>query len=357
MSEQESRSRRAKSNGGPSDAEILRRTSRTFALSIRVLPRRLRAPVEIAYLLARAGDTIADTRLVPLDARAARLRALRDAVETGGHLDAPVAEAGGGESRAADAVAAAERALLSRIDELLVRQRALPSDDREDVARVVARLVSTMEWELATFAGASAERPKALPDAATLIEYTEGIAGCVGTFWTRLVDRHVRPWPPARAAALEVEGRRFGRGLQLVNVLRDVPRDLERGHVYLPADELRAVGIGPADLADPASLPALRPVLKRWSATSRRGLVSGLVYAAHLPVARWGLRVATALPAPLGLETLEALWTDEGWLDPRSPIRIGRGRVRKLLAACALLCVCPRGPLRLARSGTRRRLI
>src|SRR3954466_2928350 len=43
--------------GGP----LLASVSRSFYLTIRILPAALRAPIGLAYLLARASDTIADT--------------------------------------------------------------------------------------------------------------------------------------------------------------------------------------------------------------------------------------------------------------------------------------------------------
>ena len=46
---------------------LLKRVSRAFYLSIRVLPEPVRRPVGLAYLLARAADTIADTAAVPPD--------------------------------------------------------------------------------------------------------------------------------------------------------------------------------------------------------------------------------------------------------------------------------------------------
>ena len=41
---------------------LLRRVSRSFYLTLRVLPATLRTPIGLAYLLARAADTLADTR-------------------------------------------------------------------------------------------------------------------------------------------------------------------------------------------------------------------------------------------------------------------------------------------------------
>ena len=56
-----------------SDA-ILARVSRSFYLSIRVLPRKLRDPVSLGYLLAHASDTIADTADIPIELRAENLK-------------------------------------------------------------------------------------------------------------------------------------------------------------------------------------------------------------------------------------------------------------------------------------------
>ena len=43
-------------------------------------------------------------------------------------------------------------------------------------------------------------------------------------------------------------GVRFGKALQLTNVLRDVPKDLRIGRCYLPLDELTAAGVKPEDV-------------------------------------------------------------------------------------------------------------
>ena len=54
---------------------ILKSVSRSFYLTIRFLPQPLREPVSLAYLLARATDTMADTVAIPA---ALRLTTLRD---------------------------------------------------------------------------------------------------------------------------------------------------------------------------------------------------------------------------------------------------------------------------------------
>ena len=59
--------------------DVLRRVSRSFYLSLRILPGSLREPIGLAYLLARAADTVADTRVLPRAERLGHLEALRAA--------------------------------------------------------------------------------------------------------------------------------------------------------------------------------------------------------------------------------------------------------------------------------------
>src|SRR6202011_4516770 len=60
---------------------ILASVSRSFYLSIRLLPKKLRDPVSLGYLLARASDTIADTADVPIDLRTENLRLLARGIQ------------------------------------------------------------------------------------------------------------------------------------------------------------------------------------------------------------------------------------------------------------------------------------
>ena len=59
-------------------------------------------------------------------------------------------------------------------------------------------------------------------------DYTYRVAGCVGEFWTRLCRAHLFPRAVVDDAMLLRDGIRFGKGLQLVNILRDIPADLRR---------------------------------------------------------------------------------------------------------------------------------
>jgi squalene synthase HpnC len=89
-------------------------------------------------------------------------------------------------------------------------------------------------------------------------------------------------------------------GLQLVNFLQDVPRDLELGRIYLPAEDRRRFGVSVLDRPDPHLTELLR-----FEAERARGLLAG----GRVLQARIGGRVgrAVGLFARGGLAALEAL--------------------------------------------------
>src|SRR6266699_2522820 len=59
---------------------LLKQVSRSFYLTLRVLPGAIRPQIELAYLLARATDTIADTEIIPVETRLQALDALRERI-------------------------------------------------------------------------------------------------------------------------------------------------------------------------------------------------------------------------------------------------------------------------------------
>lgn len=329
--------------------EVVRRTSRSFALSMRALPRPMRGPVELAYLLARAGDTWADSLAIPVGVRTAALSALRAALggDPGGLPSFPG-------TTTPDAVSRAELDLLDSLPVLLEELRDWPEADRLDIVAVVDELLATMVEELRVLGAGTREHPRCLPDRAALIRYTEGIAGCVGVFWTRLVARHVEGAFEGRLSDAERLGRHYGRGLQLVNVLRDIPRDLERGRVFLPAADLALAGVDPSRLDEPTTRAQAGPLIGELVTESRRGLVSGLDYAASLPPRAFALRFATALPAAIGLATLDRLESAQRDGLARQAAKIGKTQLVFAMLATALACLWPAGPKRLGAAAKRR---
>lgn len=311
--------------------DLLRQVSRSFYLSLAILPSALRAPMGLAYLLARAADTVADTRLIERGERLRHLETLRQAF-AGQRADV------GALARACAPHQArlAERRLLERAAEAVAALETLEPDDRAQVRRVLATLTSGMVFDLQRFPGEDASTITALATVAELDRYTYLVAGCVGEFWTALHLAHrprLRGWD---AAAMSEQGVRFGKALQITNVLRDVPADLRSGRCYLPADELAALGLSPADLLDPARTPRARPLLRSLHEWAAGHYEAAWRYTLAIPRLEWRMRLACAWPLLIGLHTLVALRRHPDPLGATAAIKIPRSAVRRILARSTL---------------------
>ena len=306
---------------------LLKRVSRSFYLSLAVRPAAVRPTIGLAYLLARATDTIADTRLIDRASRIAHLETVRAALRDpdGGRL-ATVAH-----TIAAPQALPAERSLLERLPEAIAALRALPEADRARVRVVLETIVEGQIQDLRVFPGEDKGKLAALETAADLDRYTYLVAGCVGEFWTDVHVAHrprLRRWELPRMRALGV---RLGKALQLTNVLRDVPRDLRQGRCYLPRQELARLGLEPADLLDPARAEAARPLLTAWLHVALDHYEAGWQYTFAIPRREARMRLACAWPLLIGLRTLDLLAASPNWLDPAVTLKVPRVRVYGLM--------------------------
>ena len=289
---------------------VLRDVSRSFYLSLRVLPRGFREPASLGYLLARLSDTIADAGSVPLKERKTLLEKLRLGLADSGD-ERGRSELFGQLAELADMPgwSAGEATLLRRSGEVVNWFDVQEPAERDLVSGVVSTIISGQAWDLTRFEDGRVIR---LEEDAELDEYTYRVAGCVGEFWTRLGALERGAFARADFEEMMRLGRSYGQGLQLVNILRDLSEDWERGRCYLPGPETSS----PEDV--------LRD-RQRWQKLAEERLRCGLEYCRQLRGRRLGF--ASGLPALLGLLTLQRL-SEAGWEDLRGTVKVTRAEVR-----------------------------
>ena len=231
-------------------ADLLKDVSRSFYLTIRVLPGPVRGPIRLAYLLARAADTIADTGILPSSVRLNHLKRFRARLDHRGPEPSPAFT--GFADPPLDG-GSAETHLLQAVPHLFGALETMPDSDRRNVEKTVGTLIRGMEFDLTAFPAPESGRIGALDTMAELDRYTYLVAGCVGEFWTDVMIAHdpaVRNWDRERMVDLGV---RFGNALQMTNIIRDMPRDLRVGRCYVPREMLESVDLTPEDLLSPAA--------------------------------------------------------------------------------------------------------
>jgi farnesyl-diphosphate farnesyltransferase len=288
--------------------DLLRRVSRSFYLTLRLLPAPVRGTMSLTYLLARTSDTLADSGNVSADRRHEALNHFRD------DLNSYRSEAGW-----PDIVPdhEGERELLCRWPELMAWFWALERDDRRLMREVLAHIV---EGQTADIERKSIESEEALD------RYTYQVAGSVGEFWTRLCAAKLPRFARLPLDELIPLAVRFGKGLQLVNIIRDVPTDAAAGRSYLP------------DASAHAPPEARWAGARRWVSRAREHIECGRRYAAGIRGLR--IRMAVAIPLELAHATLDLIEAT-GPSAMSVPVKVPRQRVRRLMLAAAMRAMAP----------------
>ena len=198
---------------------LLKKLARTFALSLRILPAPIRPALSLAYMLARASDSIADASTAPSFQRLALLRALPDSYP---------------EKSPDLGLKGDERDLVMRLPDLLKALEALP--DSADIKAAWRVILRGQIFDLERFEPSADGAPSKPLSPEELVEYTQLVAGSVGEFWTRMCFRHIPDYAAKPLDEMLTLAKIFGQGLQMVNILRDRRRDADSGRVYIPDD-------------------------------------------------------------------------------------------------------------------------
>jgi len=294
------------------DGALVKGVSRSFYLTLRLLPSNIREVISLGYLLARASDTIADTANLNWERRRECLGIYNDDCIKGKaspDLLKVVAESFTQQKHKG------ERILMAQMESVLSAINVFSLEEQEILKKLIETIIQGQLWDLEYFQGR--DRIKAVKSEEQLDHYTYQVAGCVGEFWT-LVLVHHGYLSLSQKDQMVIKGVNYGKGLQLTNIVRDIGEDFANGRGYIPeAGE---------------SLEGILILSEKWIDRAKDYLQDGIEYAKVLPKGR--LRVATELPAKLGVETLELL--ENSTLEDRATqkVKISRRVVFKELAKC-----------------------
>ena len=318
--------------------DLLKQVSRLFYTTLVVVPANVRDQVSLAYLFARAADTITDTELIDRSRRQSFLNRLREQF-VGDQIDwaqiRTIQQAMGPLQQDS-----AERTLLERLNECFRLFLTCSPDDRCRIQRVVTTLTQGMEMDLTVFAGASVADLSALKTLDDLDRYTYHVAGCVGEFWTDLMCTHRKALANWNLPQMSEIGVRFGKGLQLTNIIKDIAHDLQKGRCYIPETMLTEVGLKPQDLLDQNNLPRFRPVLRKLIRLAIEHLDQGWLYTMAIPRYETRLRLACMWPILSAGESLKLVMNSPDLLNPAVRVKIPRSRVYQIMSMTTGTVAC-----------------
>lgn len=310
--------------------DLLKQVSRLFYTTLVVVPADVRDQVSLAYLFARAADTIADTELIDRPRRLDLLGQLKAQFVNDQLIWTQIQEI-------QQAVApiqqdSAERILLERLEDCFKLFQTFSPDDRRRIQRLMSTLTQGMEMDLVVFHGTTAEDLTVLKTLDDLDRYTYYVAGCVGEFWTDLMCAHRTALASWKVQEMSEVGVRFGKGLQLTNIVKDIAHDLQRGRCYVPAPMLAEAGLTGRDLLDQRNRARFQPVLNKLVRMAVEHLDQGWLYAMAIPRYETRLRLSCMWPILSAGESLKLVMNSPDLLNPAVKVKIPRSQVYQIMA-------------------------
>ncbi len=214
--------------------DLLEKTSRTFALSIPVLPEPTRREVTVAYLLFRIADTLEDATAWTAPRQIGELDALAEVLRN------PTPDGAGVLAQRWVAEPPLEHEgyleLLRETPAVIEAFCDLSPPARGSVARHTIRTIERMASFVSRKQDGNELRLETTED---VRDYCYAVAGIVGEMLTELFLLDRDSLVPV-AGHLRDRAATFGEALQLVNILKDSATDATEGRSFLPRQVDRA---------------------------------------------------------------------------------------------------------------------
>jgi farnesyl-diphosphate farnesyltransferase len=274
--------------------QILRRVSRSFALTIPQLPAGLRSQVTNAYLLCRIADTIEDESALSV---AATLSSLERFVAVVRGEDEPAELADALLPQLSIRTSPAERELVRNMERIIRVTSRLQRSQRRAIEQCVAVMCRGMHHFQRTAS------LRGLPRVRDLSDYCYFVAGVVGELLTELFCDYSPKIARQRDRLHELDIS-FGQGLQMTNILKDIWEDRNQGSCWLPQDIFSRHDIDVAALSPQYRDSGFADALSELVGITHAHLHNALSYTLLIPGEEAGIRRFCLWAIGLALLTL-----------------------------------------------------
>lgn len=307
--------------------ESLAEVSRTFTQPIQFLPETQKRALAIGYLLCRVADTVEDCVGISDESRDALFSDFQRVLR--GQLEAESL------SRSFEGAAASEPELklMRNLDRVMNVFSSQSARTKETTIRWVSEMADGMRLYSRR---SEATNFVAMISMNDLERYCYFVAGTVGHMITELFDDAIGQ--PGLEARLRENAESFGLGLQLVNIVKDITDDAERGVCYIPRQVCRSEGIEPEELLRIDCRPAAKRVVSKVIFRAEEHLQHAFEYTLSIPPTFPQLRLFCLLPLWMALETLHLARDNDEVFEPGKKVKISRETVARIIADCGRDC-------------------
>lgn len=301
---------------------MLPRVSRTFAPTIRMLPKGLNVPVTVAYLLCRIADTVEDTDALSVDEKKNLLTVYAN-------------------------IFVADNSKYYTVFNRLIKN--LPNQTPDDelthnfpivyavydsfskmIKTQIGRWVAEMSRGMHKYAQSKLRQKFTfLNTMKELDEYTYFVAGTVGYLLTELFSFYSKKITPAINGRLESLAESFGKGLQLVNIIRDMATDLRRGQSYIPDELLKKYRLTRESIFEKENAEQAQRLFNELIENAVKHLDRALDYILLIPKRETRIRLFCMLPLFWAMRTLQKIQENTMALLGSDKVKIPRNVIRR----------------------------
>lgn len=321
--------------------KLLETTSRSFYPTLKYLPKKIRGQIGLLYLLARLADTIADSKHGETDVLLDLLNKYND-VAQGRSTKLPDFN-----DLAEIQTNPHEAELLMNAEDVIEGLSEYEEGDRQRILECLEIIVGGQVLDLQRFGPAKeGGNISSLKTNEELDDYAYRVAGCVGTFWSKMSLAHLMTLPPEKEKVFLEKGIQFGKALQMINILRDIPEDLRFGRCYIPSEALAEHGLEPEDILGDSNLEVFRPLYDSYLDLTNLHLEAATDYIRMLPDKQFRLKASCMLPVLIGQRTVTLLRTGN-ILDSNERIKVTRDEIKSYARKLLRALIIPGGVRRL----------
>jgi len=301
--------------------EMLRKVSRTFALSIEYLPPVLREAVTVAYLLFRVADCLEDHPEIAAERKTQLLRLWADIVT--------------GNQPAQDLIVQ-----ISDLDDTDPEVYVARHADRvmeylNNFPEQLRNILTTHVYETSQGMARWQEQGPIVKTEEEMDDYMHQVAGRVGYLVTDIFSWYSPSIAKIRETLMPL-GREFGLALQTVNIIRGLRKDYERGWIFVPTTYFEKYGLSHEEFFNGSNREKALSVIELLVAKAKRHLKNGLTYITMLPRKELRIRLSCTWPLLFAVKTLALSRNNPDVLT--SEAKITRRQVKNIVLVSSALC-------------------
>lgn len=299
---------------------ILKKVSRSFALTIPQLPMALIEPVTTAYLLCRIADTIEDEAGLSIDQKQHffdhYIAIFKDELSAH-HFSESLTPL------LTDQTLPAEHDLVANTPKIFESFFQLNNCQQTEIGQCV----ETMAFGMMEFQ--KLQNAHGLETRSQIDDYCYYVAGVVGEMLTGLFCDYSKQIDQKHEKLLQLAVS-FGQGLQMTNIIKDLWEDKSRGVCWFPQDIFRKAGFDLATLCAGSYKPSFGEGLKSLIGIAHGHLQNALSYALLLPRCEVGIRKFCIWAVGLALFTLQNIKNNLDYSCSRD-VKIPRSTTRRII--------------------------